>query len=192
MSLATRCPACSTVFRVVQDQLRVSEGWVRCGQCQEVFNALETLFDLAPLAAPEAPVEAPPIETPVSQAPAGPVPRAPQDPAIAAPAPPFAATPTADEPAEPPAVPPVFAVPAFPPPASPLSFAVNLSPQATTKAAAKNQSATCRLESAMPCATIAPGSRSNKQASRILRFASTADSYVAMAHQISSRYIVTA
>lgn len=46
MSLATRCPACSTVFRVVQDQLRVSEGWVRCGQCQEVFNALETLFDL--------------------------------------------------------------------------------------------------------------------------------------------------
>lgn len=48
MSLATRCPACSTVFRVVQDQLRVSEGWVRCGQCQEVFNALETLFDLGP------------------------------------------------------------------------------------------------------------------------------------------------
>ncbi|MFO1339748.1 MAG: zinc-ribbon and DUF3426 domain-containing protein [Burkholderiaceae bacterium] len=46
MSLATRCPACHTVFRVVQDQLRVSEGWVRCGQCQEVFNALETLFDL--------------------------------------------------------------------------------------------------------------------------------------------------
>jgi predicted Zn finger-like uncharacterized protein len=46
MSLATRCPACSTVFRVLQDQLRVSEGWVRCGQCQEVFNALETLFDL--------------------------------------------------------------------------------------------------------------------------------------------------
>jgi predicted Zn finger-like uncharacterized protein len=48
MSLATRCPACSTVFRVVHDQLRVSEGWVRCGQCQEVFNALETLFDLGP------------------------------------------------------------------------------------------------------------------------------------------------
>ncbi len=56
MSLATRCPACHTVFRVVQDQLRVSEGWVRCGQCQEVFNALETLFDLgdgSPAVAPE-------------------------------------------------------------------------------------------------------------------------------------------
>jgi predicted Zn finger-like uncharacterized protein len=59
MSLATRCPACHTVFRVVQDQLRVSEGWVRCGQCQEVFNALETLFDLGDAALEEAPAEAP-------------------------------------------------------------------------------------------------------------------------------------
>ncbi len=46
MSLATSCPACGTVFRVIEDQLKVSEGWVRCGQCQEVFNALEGLFDL--------------------------------------------------------------------------------------------------------------------------------------------------
>lgn len=46
MSLATRCPACHTAFRVVQDQLKVSEGWVRCGRCNEVFNALEGLFDL--------------------------------------------------------------------------------------------------------------------------------------------------
>ena len=44
--LATRCSACSTVFRVVPDQLRVSEGWVRCGRCAEVFNALEGLVDL--------------------------------------------------------------------------------------------------------------------------------------------------
>ena len=43
MSLATRCTACGTVFRVVQDQLKVSEGWVRCGRCNEVFNALEGL-----------------------------------------------------------------------------------------------------------------------------------------------------
>ena len=53
MSLATRCFACGTVFRVVQDQLKVSEGWVRCGRCNEVFNALETLFDLDRDAAPE-------------------------------------------------------------------------------------------------------------------------------------------
>jgi predicted Zn finger-like uncharacterized protein len=46
MSLATRCSACGTVFRVVQDQLKVSEGWVRCGHCNDVFNALESLFDL--------------------------------------------------------------------------------------------------------------------------------------------------
>ena len=46
MSLATRCSACGTVFRVVQDQLKVSEGWVRCGRCNDVFNALESLFDL--------------------------------------------------------------------------------------------------------------------------------------------------
>lgn len=52
MSLATRCANCGTVFRVVQDQLKVSEGWVRCGRCSEVFNALEGLFDLERGAAP--------------------------------------------------------------------------------------------------------------------------------------------
>ena len=34
------------MFRVVQDQLRVSEGWVRCGRCDSVFNALDALVDL--------------------------------------------------------------------------------------------------------------------------------------------------
>ncbi|CAN5317691.1 hypothetical protein BH11PSE9_BH11PSE9_37980 [soil metagenome] len=57
MSLATRCIACGTVFRVVQDQLKVSEGWVRCGRCNEVFNALESLFDLEH----EAPPPWPPV-----------------------------------------------------------------------------------------------------------------------------------
>ena len=52
MSLATRCVACGTVFRVVQDQLKVSEGWVRCGRCGDVFNALEGLFDLERETAP--------------------------------------------------------------------------------------------------------------------------------------------
>ena len=46
MSLATRCTACGTIFRVVRDQLKVSDGWVRCGRCDEVFDALENLFDL--------------------------------------------------------------------------------------------------------------------------------------------------
>jgi predicted Zn finger-like uncharacterized protein len=39
MSLITSCPACGTMFRVVPDQLRISEGWVRCGHCAEVFDA---------------------------------------------------------------------------------------------------------------------------------------------------------
>ncbi|MBQ0935513.1 zinc-ribbon and DUF3426 domain-containing protein [Ideonella paludis] len=63
MSLATRCPACSTTFKVVQDQLKISEGWVRCGHCQEVFNALHSLFDLHP------PVPEQPPETPLRQRP---------------------------------------------------------------------------------------------------------------------------
>lgn len=39
MSHVTQCPACSTHFRVVVDQLKISDGWVRCGQCGEVFDA---------------------------------------------------------------------------------------------------------------------------------------------------------
>ncbi len=39
MSLITQCPACNTMFKVVADQLKVSQGWVRCGQCKEVFDA---------------------------------------------------------------------------------------------------------------------------------------------------------
>jgi predicted Zn finger-like uncharacterized protein len=39
MSLITRCPACGTMFKVVPDQLKISEGWVRCGHCADVFDA---------------------------------------------------------------------------------------------------------------------------------------------------------
>ncbi len=39
MSLITRCPACGTMFKVVTDQLKVSQGWVRCGHCTDVFDA---------------------------------------------------------------------------------------------------------------------------------------------------------
>lgn len=38
-SLITRCPACSTAFRVVADQLRLRGGRVRCGICHHVFDA---------------------------------------------------------------------------------------------------------------------------------------------------------
>ena len=48
MSLITRCPACETLFRVVPDQLRISDGWVRCGQCDEVFDASWHLLPATP------------------------------------------------------------------------------------------------------------------------------------------------
>ena len=68
MSLATRCTACGTIFRVVEDQLRVSEGWVRCGRCAEVFDAREQLFDIDREAPPPWPPQsATPIEGPHSR-----------------------------------------------------------------------------------------------------------------------------
>ncbi|HEX2545312.1 MAG TPA: zinc-ribbon domain-containing protein, partial [Ramlibacter sp.] len=45
MSLITSCPNCGTMFRVVADQLKISEGWVRCGHCSEVFDATAHLGD---------------------------------------------------------------------------------------------------------------------------------------------------
>ena len=66
MSLITRCPACQTLFRVVPDQLRVSEGWVRCGQCDEVFDASAHLQDESQwLATPHAQT-APHADSPVA------------------------------------------------------------------------------------------------------------------------------
>ncbi len=43
MALATRCPACHSVFRVVADQLKLRGGLVRCGQCHTVFDAIGAL-----------------------------------------------------------------------------------------------------------------------------------------------------
>jgi predicted Zn finger-like uncharacterized protein len=44
MALATRCPHCSTTFRVAQDQLKLRAGLVRCGACREIFNGAEHLI----------------------------------------------------------------------------------------------------------------------------------------------------
>ena len=48
MSLTTRCPACATTFRVVPDQLKLSDGWVRCGHCADVFDATRYLETWTP------------------------------------------------------------------------------------------------------------------------------------------------
>jgi predicted Zn finger-like uncharacterized protein len=53
MSLITSCPACGTMFRVVPDQLKISEGWVRCGHCGEIFDASTNLSDESVLVEPE-------------------------------------------------------------------------------------------------------------------------------------------
>ncbi len=47
-TLATRCPACSTTFKVEEDQLRISDGWVRCGRCSEIFDGHAHLQDDGP------------------------------------------------------------------------------------------------------------------------------------------------
>ena len=52
MSQTTRCPACKTLFKVVPDQLRISEGWDRCGQCSEIFDAALHLHQVPQVARP--------------------------------------------------------------------------------------------------------------------------------------------
>lgn len=58
--MLTRCPACSTAFRVTSEQLKARAGKVRCGHCSAVFNALETLEDAPPAAAAADTTSAPP------------------------------------------------------------------------------------------------------------------------------------
>ena len=53
MSHLTCCPACGTTFRVVEDQLRLASGWVRCGVCQHVYDAMPGLRECWPLDEPD-------------------------------------------------------------------------------------------------------------------------------------------
>lgn len=43
MAMITRCPGCNTAFRVGAEQLQVRSGEVRCGRCEQVFNAFDSL-----------------------------------------------------------------------------------------------------------------------------------------------------
>jgi predicted Zn finger-like uncharacterized protein len=43
VSMMTRCPTCSTAFRVTEQQLRARDGRVRCGRCDTLFDAMATL-----------------------------------------------------------------------------------------------------------------------------------------------------
>jgi predicted Zn finger-like uncharacterized protein len=48
--MITRCPACSTSFRVTPPQLQVQHGMVRCGRCAHVFDGFATLHGDRPFA----------------------------------------------------------------------------------------------------------------------------------------------
>ena len=74
MSLITRCSACGTMFKVVADQLKISQGWVRCGHCSEVFDAAANLQPYAPQAtasSTDVPVSPAPDALPDMQEPTG-------------------------------------------------------------------------------------------------------------------------
>lgn len=65
--MLTRCPACATHFRVTPEQLKARSGRVRCGQCQHVFNALDSLIE-EPMAALHVPPELPSAVPPANAA----------------------------------------------------------------------------------------------------------------------------
>lgn len=53
MSWITRCPACGATYKVVPDQLKIAQGWLRCGQCQQAFDSTGLVLDW-PDACPDA------------------------------------------------------------------------------------------------------------------------------------------
>ena len=56
------------MFKVVPDQLRVSQGWVRCGQCDEVFDANAHLRRLSQEPGVEPAIHAPAASSPTAHA----------------------------------------------------------------------------------------------------------------------------
>lgn len=48
--MVTRCPQCSTSFRITPAQLKTAKGAVRCGSCLQIFKALDNLVTPKPTA----------------------------------------------------------------------------------------------------------------------------------------------
>ena len=63
----TLCPKCALTLVVTAADLRVAQGYVRCGRCLNVFNALSRLSEERPTATPEWPPDAA-ADTPPEQA----------------------------------------------------------------------------------------------------------------------------
>ena len=59
MNLVTQCPQCALLFQVPSELLSQAQGWVRCGQCQHLFEG-EAYAIRAPVL--DAPLQADPSE----------------------------------------------------------------------------------------------------------------------------------
>ena len=70
--MRTRCPGCGTAFRVTSEQLRLRAGKVRCGHCQAVFNAFESMLPETEVLPPSPPVSS--LDLPAETAPAADLP----------------------------------------------------------------------------------------------------------------------
>ena len=72
MSLLTRCPRCTTLFRVLPAQLQARAGQVRCGRCMHVFDGFSALAGEQPNAASDPVHSAPEAASKTPAAPAAP------------------------------------------------------------------------------------------------------------------------
>lgn len=45
MNWVTRCPSCGATYRVVSDQLKIAQGWLRCGRCRQAFDSTGMVLD---------------------------------------------------------------------------------------------------------------------------------------------------
>lgn len=70
MALATKCPHCSTIFRVAADQLKLRGGIVRCGSCHLVFDGNAALVEPAPKPTPVLPDVVAELAAPATPVPA--------------------------------------------------------------------------------------------------------------------------
>jgi predicted Zn finger-like uncharacterized protein len=69
--MLTRCPGCSTTFRLTPEQVKARHGQVRCGRCQHIFDAIEHLLDAQLEVSPVSPATTKPATIAVADPVAG-------------------------------------------------------------------------------------------------------------------------
>lgn len=53
MNRIIRCPSCTTIYQIGDEQLQVARGWLRCGPCGHVFDSTGLVLSWTPRPAPE-------------------------------------------------------------------------------------------------------------------------------------------